>query len=103
MQDHCIQCNEWITAGYHGCSGGDDWKLLDKATVDPYMCQSLCLQQASGDGCCFTSDNGCYWKGGATYAPLSSCLYGYCYSTECSVATCRELYFIFSIQMKHVF
>ena len=103
MPDHCIQCNSWPTSGYHECSGGDDWKLLDKATVDESMCKSLCLHQASGDGCCYVSGKGCYWKGGASSEVSSSCSDGHCLSIECSVATCRELYFILSMQMKHYF
>ena len=103
MHDHCIQCNPWPTSGYHGCSGGDGWKLLDKATVDASMCESLCLQHASGDGCCYVSGSGCYWNGGATYASSNSCSDGHCLSMECSVATCRKFYFMLSIQMNHYF
>jgi len=86
--DHCIQCNSWPTSGYHGCSGGDDWKLLHKGFLFGSECKSLCLQQASGDGCCYVSDKGCYWKGGASSVVSSSCSDGRCLSIECSAATC---------------
>ena len=76
-----MQCKTWPNSSYYGCTEGGDWKLLDRETFETAECESLCLQNASGEGCCFVGDSyGCYWKGGARVAK------GQNYAVACNFA-----------------
>ena len=71
------------------------WSVLDKATFGTSECKSLCLQHASGDGCCYVSDkNGCFWKAGAKAITGPT---GYGLSITCSSTVSSEFYFILTI------
>ena len=65
--DADLQCTTWPKSLHFGCSKGGTWISLSKTTFGTEECESLCLQYASREGCCFVGDKyGCYWKSGAT-------------------------------------
>ena len=90
------------TSGLHGCDGGS-WQLLDKSAPDASTCESLCIQHAKVDGCCYLGPIGkvgCYYKPGGTHILQTSCN-GQCLSADCSTTTCSELCLILYRQLKH--
>ena len=57
---------DFVNSGY-SCNEneGDDEKMLSDDRLTS-KCESLCLQQADGDGCCsIVTGKGCYWKRGS--------------------------------------
>ena len=73
VKDEAFHCTSWPKSSNYGCvnEAGDDWTLLDETTFGTSECKSLCLQHASGDGCCYYVgyNYGCYWKAGSSAIP----------------------------------
>ena len=100
LQDFTFDCTPWPSIAKYGCGKGDtwEWTVLDKTTLGTSDCKNLCLQHASGDGCCYVSDkNGCFWKAGAKAITGPT---GHGLSITCFPTVSSEFYFILSIQLK---
>ena len=63
---HCTPWPEYKSNCKPANGQGEEWKQLDEDTKVTSECESLCMQHASGDGCCNLDNKyGCYWRPGS--------------------------------------
>ena len=63
-----MHCTNWQNTSNHKCNDeGGSLILLNSSIKTAYECETLCIKNDPGVGCChLSSADGCFWKSNAT-------------------------------------